>query len=229
VSRTCEIESDLHALGVQRLVDEIRSTRRAALQWIPLFDHIWLTSTLDMAALIEPGVKAFVGATHNGHADEFKKLDTKRLAVAAARVRRAHAEHAVVAMNKFPDQESIIRSEAAKSRRHKPLRKVFGEAKDVLTAVCPCWMASPLSVCQLIGASGIFDYVIFDEASQVLPEDAIPSTICSKRFHFHGGDRKSRLRSEGRSRADRAQSLVWFAGCSDHRGAIFSVHTVEPK
>ena len=54
-------------------------------------------------------------------------------------------------------------------------------------------------------------------------------TICSKRFHFHGGDRKSRLRSEGRSRADRAQSLVWFAGCSDHRGAIFSVHTVEPK
>ena len=82
-------------------------------------------------------------------------------------------------MNEFPDQESIIRSEAAKSRRHKPLRKIFAEASDVLTAVCPCWMASPLSVCQLLGAD-TFDYVIFDEASQILPEDAIPSIMRAK-------------------------------------------------
>jgi very-short-patch-repair endonuclease len=50
----------------------------------------------------------------------------------------------------------------------------------VLTAVCPCWMASPLSVCQLISATGQFDYVIFDEASQVLPEDAIPAILRGK-------------------------------------------------
>lgn len=190
VSRTCEIERDLHALGAQRLIDEIRSTRRPARKWIQLFDYIWLTSTLDMAALTDPGVRAFVGATHNGYVDEFKNLDTRRLAIAAARVRRAHAEHAVSAMNKFPDQESIIRSEAAKSRRHKPLRKVFGEAKDVLTAVCPCWMASPLSVCQLIGATGIFDYVIFDEASQVLPEDAIPSILRGKHVIVAGDNKQ---------------------------------------
>lgn len=190
VSRTCEIERDLHALGAQRLIDEIRSRRRPARQWIQLFDYIWLTSTLDMAALTDPGVRAFVGATHNGYVDEFKNLDTKRLAIAAARVRRAHAEHAVAAMNKFPDQESIIRSEAAKSRRHKPLRRVFGEAKDVLTAVCPCWMASPLSVCQLIGATGIFEYVIFDEASQVLPEDAIPSILRGKHVIVAGDNKQ---------------------------------------
>jgi very-short-patch-repair endonuclease len=105
-------------------------------------------------------------------------------------VRRAHAEHAVAAMNKFPDQESVIRSEAAKSRRHKPLRRVFVEAKDVLTAVCPCWMASPLSVCQLIGATGIFDYVIFDEASQVLPEDAIPSILRGKHVIVAGDNKQ---------------------------------------
>jgi very-short-patch-repair endonuclease len=38
-------------------------------------------------------------------------------------------------------------------------------------------MASPLSVCQLITATGKFDYVIFDEASQVLPEDAVPAIL----------------------------------------------------
>jgi very-short-patch-repair endonuclease len=190
VSRICEIERDLHALGTQRLIDDIRSTQRPASQWIHLFDYIWLSSTLDMAALNDPGVRAFVGTTHNGYVDDFKKLDIKRLALASARVRRAHAEHAVAAMNQFPDQESIIRSEAAKSRRHKPLRKVFGEAKDVLTAVCPCWMASPLSVCQLIGTTGIFDYVIFDEASQVLPEDAIPAILRGKHVIVAGDSKQ---------------------------------------
>jgi hypothetical protein len=69
------------------------------------------------------------------------------------------------------------------------LRQTFTQAADVLTAVCPCWMASPLSVCQLITATGIFDYVIFDEASQVLPEDAVPA-ILRGRHIIVAGDNK---------------------------------------
>ena len=38
-------------------------------------------------------------------------------------------------------------------------------------------MASPLSVSQLLDGSRCFDFVIFDEASQVLPEDAIPAIM----------------------------------------------------
>jgi very-short-patch-repair endonuclease len=190
VCRICEIERDLSGLGVQRLLDEIRASRKQASLWVSLFDYVWLCSTLDMAALNDPGVKAFMGSTHNGYVEEFKKLDTKRLDLAVARVQRAHAESAVAAMNKFPEQESIIRSEAAKARKHKPLRKVFTEAANVLTAVCPCWMASPLSVCQLIGSTGIFDYVIFDEASQILPEDAIPSILRGKHVIVAGDNKQ---------------------------------------
>src|ERR1035437_84114 len=180
VSRVCEIDRNLKERGVERLVQEIRTSQISAHDWIPRFDFVWLSSTLDMAALNDPGVRAFVGATHNGYVKDFKQLDATRIELAAVRVRRAHGEHAVATMNEFPDQESIIRSEAAKSRRHKPLRKIFAEASDVLTAVCPCWMASPLSVCQLLGTNATFDYVIFDEASQILPEDAIPSIVRAK-------------------------------------------------
>lgn len=38
-------------------------------------------------------------------------------------------------------------------------------------------MASPLSVSQLLNATQAFDFVVFDEASQVLPEDAIPAIL----------------------------------------------------
>jgi very-short-patch-repair endonuclease len=50
-------------------------------------------------------------------------------------------------------------------------------------------MASPLSVCQLIAATGAFDYVIFDEASQVLPEDAVPAILRGK-YVIVAGDNK---------------------------------------
>jgi very-short-patch-repair endonuclease len=189
VRRLCEIERELYSLGAQRLLDDIRSSNRPSKHWAPLFRYVWLKSTLDMAAINDPSVRAFVGATHNGYVEDFKRLDTARLELAAKRVRRIHAENTIAAMNKFPIQETLIRSEAAKSRRHKPLRKIFAEAKDVLTAVCPCWMASPLSVCQLITTTGTFDYVIFDEASQVLAEDAVPA-ILRGRHVIVAGDNK---------------------------------------
>ena len=99
-------------------------------------------------------------------------------------------ERTIAAMNQFPEQETLIRGEAAKSRRHKPLRHIFAQATDVLTAVCPCWMASPLSVCQLIAATGTFDYVIFDEASQVLPEDAVPAILRGKHVIVAGDNKQ---------------------------------------
>jgi very-short-patch-repair endonuclease len=180
IRQLCEIEQELHSLGVQRLVDEIRTSRKPAALWSALFQHVWLTSALDSAAINDPSVRGFVGSTHNGYVDDFKRLDFTRLQLAAGRVRRAHAERTIAAMNQFPDQETLIRGEAAKTRRHKPLRKMFAEATEVLTAVCPCWMASPLSVSQLISSTGTFDYVIFDEASQVLPEDAVPAILRGK-------------------------------------------------
>ncbi len=68
--------------------------------------------------------------------------------------------------------------EAEKKSRHLPLRQLLGEAQDVLLALRPCWMASPLSVSQLIPAEPpLFDVVIFDEASQVLPEDAATALL----------------------------------------------------
>lgn len=189
VSRTCEVERKLIWLGVQKLIDDIRASRRPASEWIPLFDYVWLSSTMDLVALKDPGVKTFVGATHNVHVKEFGAMDLKRLDLARAQVRRAHAERAVAAMNEFPEQESFIRSEASKRRGRKPLRQVFSEAHRVLTSICPCWMASPLSVCQLISPIGIFDYVIFDEASQILPEDAVASILRGK-YIVVAGDNK---------------------------------------
>ncbi|HEY4358893.1 MAG TPA: AAA domain-containing protein [Acidobacteriaceae bacterium] len=187
--RLTNIEDNLAKLGVKRLIDELRGRKVMAAVWAETFQYAWLNSALDELAATDLEVKGFVGEVHNHYVEDFKRLDIDRLKAARERVIRAHAENAIAAMNAHPEQQALVKQEAAKSRRHKPLRTLFREAGDVLTAVCPCWMASPLSVSQLIDRSAKFDYVIFDEASQVLPEDAIPSIMRGK-FVVVAGDNK---------------------------------------
>jgi very-short-patch-repair endonuclease len=183
------IETQLNADGVQRLLDDLRLRKPPADTWAEGFNHAWLHSALDELAIHNPDIKGFVGATHNGYVEDFKHLDADRLKLAKDRVRRIHAERTIAAMNEHPEQEAFIKQEAARSRKFKPLRVVFQEACEVMTAVCPCWMASPLSVAQLIHQDVKFDYVVFDEASQILPEDAIPA-IMRARYVIVAGDNK---------------------------------------
>jgi very-short-patch-repair endonuclease len=178
IPKLTQIENGLESAGAGRLVVEIRTGRPDAQSWPSMFMSAWLSSTLEAVSQQDPEVRGFVGSTHSRYVDDFTHLDEERINLATDRVRRAHGERTIAAMNTNPSGEQLIRAEASKMRRHMPLRKVFAQAADVLTAVCPCWMASPLSVSQLLDSGHqYFDFVIFDEASQVLPEDAIPSIL----------------------------------------------------
>lgn len=133
-------------------------------------------SALEQVLAADSGLASFSGRTHERVVSDFVRLDRKRLRLAAERVRRLHAERAIEAMNSHFDQANLVRSEAGKRFRHIPLRDLLARAPDVLTRIAPCWVASPLSVSQLLdGGKQHFDLVIFDEASQVLQEEAIPS------------------------------------------------------
>ena len=68
---------------------------------------------------------------------------------------------------------AVIRREAQKKTRHLPIKKLLEGAGTVARTVKPCFMMSPLSVSQYLPSSMVFDVVIFDEASQVAPSDAI--------------------------------------------------------
>ena len=187
-----EIERGLDSAGVAALVTELRE-KKVLLPplWTDLFDHAWFSSVLDAACEEDIDIRGFRGETHDTYVRDFRELDRKRIGFAAGRVRHAHGLRAVAAMNANPGQEQLIRAEAAKSRRHLPLRKMFEQASSVLTAVCPCWMASPLSVSQLLdGRRQYFDYVVFDEASQVLPEDAVPSILRAKNVVVAGDNKQ---------------------------------------
>ena len=78
-------------------------------------------------------------------------------------------------------RRALIRAEADKKRKHLPVRQLLSAAPDVMLAVKPCWAMSPLVVSQLLPSDRpYFDVVIFDEASQVRPAEAIPAILRGK-------------------------------------------------
>ena len=61
------------------------------------------------------------------------------------------------------------------------LRKLFEEIPELIKALAPCMLMSPITVSQYLQAeSGLFDLVIFDEASQMPTAEAIGSLARAK-------------------------------------------------
>jgi very-short-patch-repair endonuclease len=181
-------EADLKTLGYGMLLDELKRTSIGADHWPELAESAWLRSYLEKAKA-DPILGAFSRESFEKMRTEFQGLDAKLIASARTIVRRGAAQAYLKARNEKSDQALIFRGEIHKKARNMPVRKLVEKTGDVMMALCPCWMASPLSVSQLLPGKAIFDVVIFDEASQVMPEDSIPSIARGKRT-IVAGDQK---------------------------------------
>src|SRR6185437_1720687 len=85
----------------------------------------------------------------------------------------------------------ILKHELQKQRRHKPVRQLAQEMGEDFTVLAPCMLMSPLSIAQYLPADHeLFDLVIFDEASQIAPWDAVGSIARGKQVVIAGDPRQ---------------------------------------
>jgi very-short-patch-repair endonuclease len=181
------IEAEIGSIGANDFVSELRRNKVSSQYWTAALHYIWYQSCLDTILKSDADLSGFKGSAHSRYVEEFKNIDKKRQKIAEAIIRHEHASHAIERMNKCYAQAQLIQRESQKRKRLMPLRKLLAEAEDVVTALFPCWMASPLSISQVTKVSNqLFDVVIFDEASQVLPEDAIPAILRAKQVVVAG-------------------------------------------
>lgn len=170
------VRSRLSEAGLARFFDDLRKHDLPIELWTDRFQYVWLYSALEEVLASDPDLASFNGRSHEQVVAEFIRLDRERIRLASQRVRRLHGERAIEIMNQHFDQANLVRTETGKKSRHIPLRELLARAPDVLTRISPCWVASPLSVSQLLdGNKRHFDIVVFDEASQILQEEAIPA------------------------------------------------------
>ncbi len=108
----------------------------------------------------------------------FAELDCRHIEQAPSRARTLlDARRRELCEVSSPEQGSglwVLRHEVSRKRKLRPLRELFSQAMQPIQTLKPCLLMSPLSVSTYLDpAKARFDLVIFDEASQVRPEDAI--------------------------------------------------------
>ncbi|HVA09048.1 MAG TPA: AAA domain-containing protein, partial [Acidimicrobiales bacterium] len=175
------LEAAFERFGVEGLIEEFSSRGLSLDQQLKTLRFVWLSSILDAISVSDPHVSGFDGPAHTRSVEAFRQADIEHIATTPTRIRRAVAEHVTAARNEHPQESQVVSSEAAKKRRHLPVRQLFEASPHVLGALKPCWAMSPLVVAQVLPLQRLFDVVIFDEASQVTPADAVGALMRAER------------------------------------------------
>lgn len=127
----------------------------------------------------DPLIRDFAGMTHNAAIQRFRECDKKLLHLQREQIAFHAAQKPVplgVDSNRSAarTEAALIMHESGKTKRHIAIRNLLDRASAAISALKPCFMMSPLSVAQYLKPGYFqFDVVIMDEASQILPEDAI--------------------------------------------------------
>ena len=129
-----------------------------------------------------PELRRFSRIDHEGVRTQFRTLDERFPRAARERVReRAFARYPDVNSALPAGQVGILHGELSKRRRQMPVRRLIARIPNLMQTLKPCFLMSPLAVSQYLPADPAasehveFDVAIFDEASQILPEDALPA------------------------------------------------------
>jgi superfamily I DNA and/or RNA helicase len=185
----------LETIG-SKLVDIMDQDEIESLDLIPCLEGNFADSILRKLFLNEPLLSRFVGDVHLKRIEEFKELDDKIIKLNRFRIaEKLYDKRPSLSSNASPRSElGVLKSEFSRKRGHMPIRKLLSICGGLIQTINPCFMMSPLSIAQYLEPYSVknhrFDYVIFDEASQVKPEDALGALLRAKYAVIMGDTRQ---------------------------------------
>lgn len=127
---------------------------------------------LDKIRADQPLLKDFTSDMQNLLIDKFVELDELQKVISIAQVRQTMSKLRPIAEGASTKSEVGMLNQQ-KMKCTMPIKKLFLSIKRLIRRVKPCLLMSPLSVSTYLDPHFRFDLVIFDEASQVTPADAI--------------------------------------------------------
>jgi len=153
--------------------------------------RVFAASAIDAITWQEPELAMFSGKNHQKVAQDFARLDRRHMQVTASRVMRRVAERASDVIAERPRETALLEHQVGLRSHLMPIRRLLASAPNVVQALRPCWAMSPLLVSRILPAAHeLFDVVIFDEGSQILPIHAIPSIARAKQVVVAGDPRQ---------------------------------------
>jgi hypothetical protein len=162
--------------GLASVVTVAEAWPAAGQALVELLRRAWLTALLERAERERPELARFHGSQQTHAVESFRSLDAQSLRVNRARLARHHWER--IPREGAAGQVGTLRREFEKKRAHLPIRQLIAKAGHAVQTLKPVFLMSPLSVAAYLPPGSVqFDLVIFDEASQVRPVDALGALL----------------------------------------------------
>lgn len=135
------------------------------------FYYQWIDSILSG----NPVLSAFNRISQDKAIRTFAEKDTKQFEINKAKIRAGLSSMRPSLDVIAPGSAlAILLREGEKKRKQKSIRSLLTETGELVQRIKPCFLMSPLSVSTFLSSDSVhFDVVVFDEASQIFPQDAI--------------------------------------------------------
>jgi very-short-patch-repair endonuclease len=158
--------------GLEGVLRQAESWPEAATGLVDAYRYTWFEGLVEQAFRERPALVKFDRVNHEYVAEKFRELD--KLVIEHNRARLAHAHWRGVPTHEAGGQLGVLKREIQKKRRHLPIRQLVNRAGEAIQAIKPVFMMSPLSIANFLEPGALdFDLVVFDEASQVRPVEAL--------------------------------------------------------
>jgi very-short-patch-repair endonuclease len=170
----------VRATAAAPLVPYVNDDSLDAAQLIPFFRTALAESLLRIAFAQRPALGRFIGELHEQKIARFREIDAGLVAIQRAKLsRELHRRRPQLSGGASPNSEAgILLHQMHRMRGHMPIRKLLTRAGGLIQRIKPCFLMSPLSIAQFLDPRTVrFDLIVFDEASQVRPEDAVGALL----------------------------------------------------
>lgn len=191
IARYNRLKGDIKNVGLLELA-ELCDTwdTKPAEELTNLFKWTWYDGLTREGYRLHESLRQFDREVHEKNIDNFVKMDRDILLDAQHKLIAAH-------YHSLPPDDfegmKIIQREIRKARRILPIRRLLEQAGEEIQEIKPVFMMSPMSVATYLspGEEGVdFDLVVFDEASQLRPEDALGALLRTQQVVVVGDEKQ---------------------------------------
>lgn len=182
-------EECLPHLG-EAIVQVAETWEGAAVHLLEFFEFARLSVLAEGAFAARPALASFNKAQHNKCVEDYRRLDAASLRWSQSAIAATHVDRMInAAEHKVMFDYLVTTSEMPNSQP--PIRKLIAKAAEAIQIAKPVFMMSPSSVASFLPPQAVrFDLVVFDEASQLRPADALGAIARGKQTVVVGDNKQ---------------------------------------
>lgn len=186
------IISELNEHQVLPFVDIVINNNIRAEDFAKAFEKQFFNQWIYYILSMNPVLTSFNRVAQDRVVSTFKDKDSEQFDINKASIRaKLSANRPSPNMVAAGGSVSVLIREGEKKRKQKNIRTLLSEIGELIQRIKPCFLMSPLSVSTFLSNDAIkFDVVIFDEASQIFPQDAIGAIYRAKQLVVVGDSKQ---------------------------------------